>query len=443
LQASATTATVWVGAINENFDPARIALRRNGQPVPLDPLDWQHWPSQGERRIHFQRVLIDSLPPNSSHALECVVSNAVKSTAKVTTLPDRVPMVGDPRPFIVMLGSCFYQPNDHGRAGRVFRRLPAAARPDVKLLCGDQVYLDNPWYQFFFFPYGRNRLEKIFLDKYLKNWTAESDGEGYREVLKSGANYFSPDDHEYWNNAPTPASYVMTTWTEGGREQWLAACKPLYQIFQNPDLTREFAIGNLSFFLADARSARTADRTDFIDPAEFEKLRRWVANLNGPGVLALGQVIFAGQSSGIGGRLGDYGLPDFKQYEELVKTLLSAKHSILLLTGDVHFGGVARCTLPSGAELIQVISSPMSLVSDLGGQASNPPEKFPAFAISGVLPVGIDQSPERLFTLEGNHFATLEFLARGAKILVTIKYWMIREDENVSLSYTLSEIQLQ
>lgn len=85
----------------------------------------------------------------------------------------------------------------------------------------------------------------------------------------------------------------------------------------------------------------------------------------------------------------------------------------------------------------------MSLVSDLGGGAAPPPQQFPAFPVPNAVSVNIEQQPDRLFLLEGNHFATVSFVARGAKVIATIKYWMIGNDPNVRISHTLPEIQLQ
>jgi hypothetical protein len=446
LQVSATSATVWVGAINENFDPAQIALTINQAPVPLSA-SWEQWRSQDdERRIDFQRVTIAGRQPGTAYDLECLVNGAVKSTARLTTLPAQLPSPADSGPFIVLLGSCFYEPKDDGRAGKLFRRMPAGAKPHVKLLCGDQVYLDNPAFQFIL-PRSRSGLEKNFLKKYLKNWTQQSDGEGYREVLKAGANFFCADDHEYWNNFPFGASYLPQTWVGSGRERWHAATEPLYRIFQTTAPAQTFEVGNLSFFIADTRSTRDEDRRNFLAPAAFEQLRQWVNNLTGPGALALGQAIFAGKSSELGGRFGDFGLPDFKQYEELVKVLSGATHSLLLLTGDVHFGRVASCTLPSGARLIEVISSPMSLVSStFGGNWAAPPERFPAFPIPDVVQRPIETAelrPGEVFKLEGNHFATLEFTQLGAKVKMTAKYWPVGDDDEPLAPVGLPEVLLQ
>ncbi|MDX2029546.1 MAG: hypothetical protein SF339_02685 [Blastocatellia bacterium] len=424
LDVTADAATFWVGAINEDIAAAQVSLTVNQRPEPLGA--WSQWKSEdGERHVDFQRLTLSGLPSKMVCDAELRVDGALMSQARTTTLPTQLPAAD--RPFTVLLGSCFYEPHDDGRAGRAYFRLPAGARPDIKVLCGDQVYLDNPIHQFIF-PRSQSGLEKNFLGKYLKNWMQQIEGEGYRELLKSGANFFSADDHEYWNNAPFGASYLPQTWTASGRERWRAATAPLYQLFQTPALTRKFDVGQLSFLIADTRSTRDERREQFLAPEEFEKLRDWVDALRGPGVLTLGGAIFADRQNAIAGRVGDFGLPDYQQYKELVRILQGARHSLVLLIGDVHFGRVARCDLGPGIELIEVISSPLSLVSSvLGGKWAAPPDHFPAFldeGDAGIRKLPIEKQPPP-FKLEGDHFATLEFSAQGAKVRMTVKYWPI------------------
>ena len=110
------------------------------------------------------------------------------------TLPADRPAAGST--FNVLLGSCFYGPRDpHGMVGRTFAALPESHRPHVKVLCGDQVYLDNPWYETTFTWYRGNKkpgvFRKMLLDKYLATWTHSPDEDsGFNHLLGAGANYF-------------------------------------------------------------------------------------------------------------------------------------------------------------------------------------------------------------------------------------------------------------
>src|SRR5205809_7973197 len=102
--------------------------------------------------------------------------------------------------------------------------------------------------------------------------------------------------------------------------------------------------------------------------SDLDRLDQWIRNLEGPGIFSLGQPIFAAQA-GFFGRFADWNLPDFEQYADLVRVLASSRHSLVLLTGDVHYGRIASCLLPSGLELIEIISSPTALVDkSVGGK---------------------------------------------------------------------------
>jgi hypothetical protein len=152
---------------------------------------------------------------------------------QMKTIPWSLPGPLDP-PFIVMLGSCYFGRQDpEGAVGRTYMNLPAAARPDVKFLCGDQVYLDNPP-QDFLNPFrSRDWLEHRSFKTYLDTWTQQTTEGGFGQLLKNGANFFSSDDHEFWNNAPDVGLNVpFFTLTQKGRDQWWAIAQNLYRIFQ-------------------------------------------------------------------------------------------------------------------------------------------------------------------------------------------------------------------
>ena len=95
LAVTATDATVWIGAVDETFDPARLSLAANGMPIPLSPT-WEHWASQdGRHRLEYQRVQLSGLAPRTRSSLQLRLDGSVKTTAAVTTLPDppgRVPL---------------------------------------------------------------------------------------------------------------------------------------------------------------------------------------------------------------------------------------------------------------------------------------------------------------------------------------------------------------
>jgi hypothetical protein len=173
----------------------------------------------------------------------------------------------------------------------------------------------------------------------------------------------------------------------------------------------------------DTRLARMRDRSQFVAPRELAALGAWVDALEGPGALVIGQPIFA-EPAGWRGNFTDWGLADYDQYADLVRILMRARHDLLVLTGDVHFGRVSGCTLPSGASLVEVIASPFALVDPrVGGHWRPPPPVFPALPVAGVTQTAIWHNDA--YRLATNQFATLEFSADGSRVLTSVKSWPI------------------
>jgi len=295
--------------------------------------------------------------------------------------------------------------------------IPNDAKPDVKFLCGDQVYLDNPPEDFIVPFHSRDWLEHRCFQTYLDAWSQQTAEGGFGRLLKHGANFFTSDDHEFWNNAPDKGWNVPNyAISKDRRKQWWEIGQKLYTIFQTvPWAPVVFKIAPLSFCICETRFNRgfggLAD-SDFMSAENLRKIGDWTAGLTGPGVLVLGQPFFAESGS-----FADYGLPDFKrQYEDLKRYLRQSQHSIMILTGDVHFGRIAVTKLRPewGTELYEVISSPMQVVPHAEGTYKAAPHVF------GEVQSKIDFSQGR------NHFLTLEFRATSPqRVEMFPRFWPI------------------
>ena len=147
-------------------------------------------------------------------------------------------------------------------------------------------------------------------------------------------------------------------------------------------------------------------------PANLQEIGKWTRGLNGPGILVLGQPLLAET-----GNIKDYGLPDFtRQYEELKTCLRDSQHSIVILTGDVHFGRIAVTPLRRelDTKLYEVISSPMQLVPGAKGKYVEAPKVFG------------DVSSEFDFSQGRDHFLTLEFTAPSPqRVAMLPRFWPI------------------
>lgn len=416
-EVSQNSAIVWVAAINENFDPAVTVLKYGAIEKSLNN-GWRDFATRdGSNRIRYQRVTLDNLEQRKWYPLALRVGGEQKADGSVITLPDRLPNAGD-RPFTVLLGSCYFGREDKaGAVGQTFLQLPEDAKPEIKILCGDQVYLDNPP-QDFLNPFrGKDWLQARSFKTYADTWTQSTLAGGFGQMLKHEANFFSSDDHEFWNNAPDIGLNVpFFTVTRQGREDWLAIARELYQIFQTtPSPPTRFKVDPLSFFIAETRFNRGSGGGglgDVMPQLDFEKIGKWTSSLDGPGVLVIGQPFFDNTGSA-----KDYGLPDFKkQFELLKKYLRDSQHTIVILTGDVHYGRLAVANLRPelGTKIYEVISSPMQLVPHGGGNYQAAPQVFGS----------VSSQPE--FSLKRNHFLTLDFMAPSPqRASMLVKFWPI------------------
>jgi hypothetical protein len=417
-----TTAQVWIGSTIEGpADPGQVRLEHQPSGTSWNLGPWQRWSaSSGAPFVRYQTFSLTGLTASTRYPLTLRSSGTLLARADLTTLPDVLPPIGEP-PFILMLGSCFCRMQDaSGRAGRAFALLPAGALPTVKFLVGDQVYLDSPWYSFSL-PRTTADLADRFFSNYAETWGQAGDAQGFNLLLSSGANYFCSDDHEFWNNAPFPATYAVNTWTAGGREDWWGLAKALYETFQTTGTRRTLNVGQLSVLMLDTRLNRKSDRTALMSAADFATFEMWVTSLTSPGILIVGQPIFAPRS-GFTGNFADWNFPDFTQYADICRVLLSSRQTIIVLTGDVHYGRIASAPLPSGAELVEIISSPLALVDQAaGGKWKAAPDRFPSVPVPGLasIPVSTDSSWQRF----ANHFITLELNDSAGGLRVVVRTW--------------------
>jgi hypothetical protein len=101
----------------------------------------------------------------------------------------------------------------------------------------------------------------------------------------------------------------------------------------------------------------------------------------------------------------------------LLRLLKSSTQSLVLLTGDVHYGRVASAPLRPelGTKVVEIISSPLSLVDKKAEGIWEPaPEIFRQV------------HTEKEFAFNQRHFLTLEFTAVGNRnISLTVKFWPI------------------
>ncbi len=445
---------VWLGARGRTTVPS-LSWSLDGQPAQPTALR----PVQSVRSGPFlggdtPRVfagLYDfSVEPGVTRAFRVGVSvdGAPPVIAALRAMPRAVPS-GLNQGFHLLLASCFYWKEDKvGLAGTSMDALLRGYTPDLLLLTGDQVYLDLPPIKDL--PSARPAMARKFEEDYERNWF---DDQAYARVMHAAPYACVPDDHDYWNNFPMPAAHLQNTWTASGRQAWGEVARMLYGHFQHvlgePVGTPvQFDVDPLSFFLLDSRSWRDEDFRFTFTPGARDALSAWVSRCireRKLGVFATGQSLLMPEAGSLQRRFGDSTMNNYGDFRFLMgelDRLMREAGDLLLITGDMHWGRIARLTprdaLDSGARMFEVISSPTSLVeTPLADQKSWLRNLFSrrkdrwyrhsdATLIGGILELSGARSPFQVSTLyrhRGNQVCLLSFRRQGDSLEVTPRFF--------------------
>ena len=107
----------------------------------------------------------------------------------------------------------------------------------------------------------------------------------------------------------------------------------------------------------------------------------------------------------------------------------ASQQTLVILTGDVHYGRIARSSLRSGRDLIEIISSPLSLVDEKArGSWKKAPERFPSGRPDVTTSASLARSDvvtDVEFAPTDSHFLTLEFTRRGPGAHLRLRYWPV------------------
>jgi hypothetical protein len=319
--------------------------------------------------IRFDRQLPESAGDFAGHWQDVC-------SGEFQTIPNGLPETGS-RNFTIAFGSCFYGHRDEGKAAIAYKALykngPIEFRPNVTFLIGDQVYLDIGLDSFSF---KEDEIWERIANDYENNWQLLGD------ILRFGGTWILPDDHEYWNNYPFYESLIPTLWPlkiESVRNATVAAATDGVNNIQRSLDVEIIEIGeDISICLTNFRSKR--NKNNFIDPDNFEKIISWAKNLTTPGIIVCSQNLLDCPNG------SEKNLTDYEpQYKALIEALGSTGNDIVSLSGDVHFGRIGTAELGSkGAKLIEIVSSPLSNLTGLGGFATAVADKKPKTFLTGV-----------------------------------------------------------
>ena len=467
-EVTTTSVKLWIGALSPSMgkpknwqlvvkkaDTAKQRKNEVGDVISTESYDdeWVRPFDKLNKRFYTIKTL-QNLEPDVHYIIEFQVRSEqewkVLEKVFVTTFPERLPDINK-KPFTVGIGSCFYTEHDGGDAGQAYEALynNEKLRPDIKFLMGDQVYADIGlgWY-----PLDESDCQDRIADHYADSWKY------LRSILRRGGSWMISDDHEFWNNFPFYEGfnpYLITLKHNASfRERWHNAAQIGVSVIQQVLPVRTFDIGNdISFCVADLRMERT--ESGFLSAQSHEQLIAWINNLSTPGVLAIPQPLIADKGDNI-----DKNLPYWDdQYNDILLSIEKGNHDIVVLTGDVHYGRVSQVIVGnSNNRLTEIITSPMSNLSEINGIAANGPdmsaEKFPIESVDGMVKNDINHIAK--VTTESKwwdlrypvertheHFMTVEFYRVDNKVKMNVNAWHAREmDKRTGLPKKIKDFKL-
>ena len=298
-------------------------------------------------------------------------TNLGSTTRLVRTPPAVVPQF--PNALRMLVVSCYHRAEDKVGAAAAIAQAVKSQPPDLAVFAGDQVYLDLPTLRNF--ENDTAWLARKFeREDYGPNWMGAG---GLTTALAAAPSVFTPDDHEYWNNAPHPVAFIQNTLTAAGRARWKTAARDLWNAFQQAGgiATGEAVrhdVEPLAMLVLDGRSDRQENRSRAFTPGTQQALRQWrddVIARRWLAVLVTGQSIFQKPQGGLTGRIGDWHLANYGDYAALVRTLrdiVEAGRSVLAITGDVHWGRILWGKQMARPYAVgEVVSSPLALVTNI------------------------------------------------------------------------------
>lgn len=310
-------------------------------------------PLQNDQRLPRRVIEVEGLPPEASVEVEM---GGERCTALTMPAPGSE--------LRLLVGSCYYMPDDGGRLARAYENLRQQARPHLRLHCGDQLYLDAGPLPDAPTPFEGTRR------RYVQYWDDSTHG-GY---LRGGATLFTADDHDFWNDYPFLMPHLDRSW-DGAWESHAQAAQRLleaYQTLGNPDGRPYFVLdlGLVSLFVLDTRTRRgTGSRNgpkQLFDPVQKRDLLDWSQRLAKPGLLVSPMPLFQQADSKALVFTTDHNLLSFPEDARAIwQAVEGAAHDVAVLTGDIHQGRVVEWHTTSASGLrrhFEIVSSPLRLL---------------------------------------------------------------------------------
>ncbi|MBL8001704.1 MAG: alkaline phosphatase family protein [Flavobacteriales bacterium] len=258
---------------------------------------------------------------------------------------------GDPPAFTVAAGSCTYvneaaydRPGKpYGSGYGIFNSI-ADAKPDLMLWLGDNVYLREPdWGSW---------------PGYLHRYTHTRSLPELQHLLRSTHHYAIWDDHDFGPN-DCDGSWVNAEWSHRAFDLFWA--NPTHGLPGVGGNGTAFSHADVDFFLLDDRSFRVPPDVVTGEPTCFGRAQidRLVQMLKYSD--ATFKVVCAGGQVLNTGAVFENVATFPKERQELLDRIdKEGITGVVFLTGDRHHGVLSKAVLPSGIEVYDLTTSPLT-----------------------------------------------------------------------------------
>jgi hypothetical protein len=293
--------------------------------------------------------------------------------------------------------------------------------PELRFLVGDQIYLDV----FSATGIPNPLVAPNVWEIYTKQWADQN----FQQFFMSTPTGILPDDHEFWNDYPhgnLQLPYLSNTVLRSNLERDARAALQAFQLPLNVNgqASFSFAVPPLHFYVLDTRLSRTrydANPARFMHPQDRADVLQWLAHLPGPGILVMADSLVTNPSPDwqrLLHTMGDVTLGDYgEDFYALWQGIIGAPHDVLLLSGDVHYGGFGEVSTqasryarpgPRLGKVYECVSSALALLATAKSNYDKPQK----FDLSGAL-------ARHEYLPYTNHYATLRGVENYALLRIT------------------------
>ena len=472
------TLTIWIGLFNQAAKPGQPTLELNGaavQPQVIVPVS----AIRDGTGINYRTIVrVADLEAGTPYDVTVAYGDE-RYELPTATLPETIPQTLDGSAFNVLLCSCYSQPEDgSGLLGAIVSQIKL--KPHLTLMLGDQIYGDLPLDERL--PGDADGVAQKIGAKYFGNWASSQLGAaGLEQIFRRAPLLCVADDHEYWNNYPFTQAQLPKTWTEGGRKQWTKVAKELYEDYELAGPaggTQRLDIDPLSLLVVDMRSERDTDFDKLVPAATLAEMQAWADDLVAAknagkpkfGLLASGQALFAAPANEservkVDAELGNYAQFD-RDIMSILETLADNGIPVVYITGDVHWGRVARRIERTGGRplLYEVIASPSRMIRTPGLDAAKEAaarigglfgrsKPWPRHQVPPQVPdpwggnrrFGLEFAPKagELYPQQGDQVAMISFVRAGGGVDFSVTYYGVHPDKALQKSVTTPTYQLR